>query len=94
MNKNLYEYRYECLREVFDALIETLLGKHYYNYGYDITSCDEISGQDIAYKFGRKYAKRYETILQRNARINDVKEKQKEMNDKILEALRNLGEND
>jgi hypothetical protein len=66
-------YRWMRMCEVFDSLIEAVLGKDYYNMGMDTYACDEYAGEDIARKCSRRAAKKYIKIIRQKAEENDKK---------------------
>jgi len=72
-DEKFYKYKYMRLREVFDSLIESVLGQEYYNIGIDTYSCDEYSGEDITIKCGKKYKEAYNTILNAKANANEMR---------------------
>jgi len=74
-DENFYKNRYIRLREVFDSLVESILGEDYYNYGSDVCSCDEFAGEDLARKCGRKFPEAYVKTLKAKSHINIMREK-------------------
>lgn len=69
-NKDFYKFRYKHLRAILEAMIDSSLGKDYYNYGVDTYTCDEVSGYDMMYKINKKTAKRYEKHMSES--VNNI----------------------
>lgn len=50
--------QYENLREHFGKVVESVLGKDYYNMGMDVYNCDAIACGDIIYECNRSIFQR------------------------------------
>lgn len=50
--------QYKSLRENFDRMVDTVLGKNYYNMGMDVYTCDKICCEDISLKANRTWLER------------------------------------
>jgi hypothetical protein len=51
---NFENERYENLIKCFRKVENEVLGKDYYNYGCDETSCNQFACDDLIYNFKRK----------------------------------------
>ena len=78
-DETFYKNRFIRLREVFDSLTEAVLGDGYYNYGVDPCACDEYTGEDLARKYGKKFAEQYVKLLRSKAQVNVMKQKIEEL---------------